>query len=123
MTILVVEDEPDIQSVLRMTLEFVGKHVVTVVDTGEKALATAQSLQPDLILLDVMMPKMDGYETLRRLKQNDATSAIPVVFLTAKAQEKEVQHGLSLGALGYITKPFDPIQLNKTIQECLERAE
>ena len=70
--------------------------------------------RPDVILLDAMMPRMDGYETCRRLKADPATRHIPVIFLTAKAQETEIRKGLALGAVGYLVKPFDPIQLTAT---------
>ena len=74
-------------------------------------LAQLTAANPDVILLDVMMPKMDGFETCRRLKSNPATSGIPVIFLTAKAQHFEVREGMDVGALGYLIKPFDPMTL------------
>ena len=87
---------------------------------GEECLTKAASDHPDLILLDCMMPKLDGYETCRRLKQDPALRHIPVIFLTAKAQETEVKKGLSLGAVGYLIKPFNPMSLAAEINQILE---
>ena len=119
--ILVVEDEQDIQTLVKMTLQFTDKHEVTVVNNGQAALDEAARSKPDLILLDVMMPKMDGFETLRRLKAGGATRDVPVIFLTARAQAGEIEQGVELGAIGYITKPFDAMQLNEQIAEYLAR--
>ena len=120
MKILVVEDETDIQTLVKMALEFTGKHEIQVADNGAEGLTAARAFHPDLILLDVMMPKLDGFETLRRLQADEELKRIPVIFLTAKAQQKEVGQGMELGAIGYITKPFDAMQLNGRIMELLE---
>jgi DNA-binding response OmpR family regulator len=113
--VLLVEDDPDIQKVARMSLKMRGVGDVVVASNGEECLALVGEVRPDVILLDVMMPKLDGYETCRRLKENPATSAIPVIFLTAKAQHFEVKRGLEAGGLGYLIKPFDPMTLHEQI--------
>lgn len=117
--VMLVEDDPDIQVVARMSLKMCGIPNVVVVNNGEECLAKVGEVHPDLILLDVMMPKLDGYETCRRLKADAATKDIPVIFLTAKAQQFEVKHGLELGAVGYLVKPFDPTTLHKEILNVL----
>ena len=113
--VLLVEDDPDIQVVARMSLKMSGITKITVVSNGEECLAKVGEVKPDLILLDVMMPKMDGYETCKRLKADPATQSIPVIFLTAKAQQFEVSQGLQLGAAGYLIKPFNPSTLHQEI--------
>ncbi len=118
-TVLLVEDEPDIQFVARLTLKKGGVRQVVLASDGEECLARVGEVKPDLILLDVMMPKIDGYETCRRLKQNPETRHIPVIFLTAKAQQYEKNLGLELGALGYLVKPFDPATLHAEIVSLL----
>lgn len=119
--VLVVEDDVDIQKVVRMSLKVRGTKEVVVVNNGEECLAVVEELRPDLILLDVMMPKLDGYQTCRRLKQNPSTKAIPVIFLTAKAQQFEMKQGLDAGALGYLVKPFDPMTLHDQIVAMMSR--
>ena len=120
--VLLAEDDPDIQKVAQMSLKFAGVTQILVVENGEECLAAAGKEKPDVILLDVMMPKMDGYETCRRLKGDPATQGIPVIFLTAKAQHFEVKKGLELGACGYLTKPFNPMTLHSEIVALLEKA-
>lgn len=120
--VLLAEDEEDIQKVARMSLQFQARWEVVVVSNGEECLAKVNSEHPDLILLDAMMPRMDGYETCRRLKADPATRDIPVIFLTAKAQESEIRKGLDLGAVGYLVKPFDPMRLAAQIRQILESA-
>jgi CheY-like chemotaxis protein len=120
--ILLAEDDPDIQKVVLMSLRFRGITDITVVENGEECLAAAEAAKPDVILLDVMMPRLDGYETCRRLKRNPKTREIPVIFLTAKAQHFEVKQGLDAGAAGYLVKPFDPMTLRDQIVSCLETA-
>ncbi len=109
--ILLVEDDPDIQKVARMSLKLRGVQEVVVAEHGEECLALVGQVKPDVILLDIMMPKLDGYETCRRLQENQETRSIPVIFLTAKAQHFERKRGLALGARGYLIKPFDPMTL------------
>ncbi len=109
--ILCVEDEPDIQAVARVALELLGGFQVHLCANGQEALATVPAFVPDLILLDVMMPGMDGPTTLARLRADPASAGIPVIFLTAKVQPEEVRHYQGLGALDVIAKPFDPMTL------------
>ena len=118
--VLLAEDEEDIRKVAQISLQFRGGWEVTLANNGEECLAKAASDPPDVILLDCMMPKLDGYETCRRLKQDPTLRHIPVIFLTAKAQETEVKRGLSLGAVGYLIKPFNPMSLAAEISQILE---
>jgi DNA-binding response OmpR family regulator len=119
--LMLVEDDPDIQKVARMSLKMRGVGDVVVANNGEECLAMVGEVRPDVILLDVMMPKLDGYETCRRLKENPETSGIPVIFLTAKAQHFEMKKGIEAGGLGYLIKPFDPMTLHEQIQALLEQ--
>ena len=119
--ILIAEDERDIRELITFTLSFAG-HQVTATSNGEEACAAAGELLPDLILLDVRMPRMTGYEACRQIKSNEKTKHIPVVFLSAKGQEAEIQTGLDAGAMEYIIKPFAPDQLTERVQELLSRA-
>ncbi|OFV98499.1 MAG: two-component system response regulator [Acidobacteria bacterium RIFCSPLOWO2_12_FULL_54_10] len=118
--VLLVEDEEDIRKVAQISLQFRGNWAVAVAVNGEECLAMAASDPPDLILLDCMMPRMDGYEACRRLKQDPVLSHIPVIFLTAKTQESEIKKGLAVGAVGYLTKPFNPMNLVEDIMKVLE---
>ncbi len=119
--ILVAEDERDIRDLITFTLRFAGHDVVTA-NNGEEALEQAVQIPlPDLVLLDVRMPRMTGYEACRRLKASETTKHIPVVFLSAKGQESEVQAGLEAGADEYILKPFSPDQLTAQVSTILER--
>lgn len=108
--ILIADDEPDIRLVLRTRLERDGFAVLEAKD-GVEAVRMAQSESPDLIVLDVMMPKMDGFEVLKRLQANPETREIPVIMLTAKAQDVDVFRGWSSGVSAYLTKPFNPLEL------------
>ena len=108
--ILVVDDEDEIRELCRVNLEFEGYDVVEAAD-GLEALAAAQNERPDLIFLDLMMPRMDGWEVLHRLKEKDQTSRIPVVLLTAKTSEEDQMRGWEEGILEYISKPFNPLSL------------
>lgn len=115
--ILCAEDEPDIRAVARLALERVGGFELLVCASGQEALDKAGAFGPDLILLDVMMPGLDGPATLARLRAEPATAAIPVVFLTAKVQPSEIEHYYSLGALAVIAKPFDPMNLAARLRQ------
>jgi CheY-like chemotaxis protein len=115
-TILYVEDEPDIRTVARMALEAVGGFKVHACASGQEALAAAGGANADLILLDVMMPGLDGPSTLKALREIPATAATPVIFMTAKVQPAEIAQYKSLGALDVIAKPFDPMQISAEIQ-------
>ncbi|HWP83919.1 MAG TPA: response regulator [Terriglobia bacterium] len=121
--VLLAEDEEDIRKVAQISLQFRGGWNVLLATDGEDCLAKAAQERPDLILLDCMMPKMDGYEACRRLKQDPVLRHIPVIFLTAKSQESEVRKGLSLGAVGYLIKPFNPMSLAAEIRQILEYSE
>lgn len=114
--IMMVEDEADIQTIARLSLEVLGKFTVMICDSGAEALAKAPQFQPDLILLDVMMPNMDGPTTLQALRAQASTANIPVIFMTAKMQAHEVAQYQELGALDVIGKPFDPMQLPANIR-------
>lgn len=114
--ILYVEDEPDIQAVARLALEMVGGFAVTICSSGEEALAQFPVSKPDLILMDVMMLGMDGPTTLSHLRELPGAKLTPAIFMTAKVQPDEVAHYKSLGALGVIAKPFDPMTLSETIR-------
>ena len=113
--ILVVDDEPDIRKVIERTLARDPELTTRGCASGQDALAQAADWQPDLILLDVMMPLMDGPATLARLRENSPTARIPVVFLTARAQAQEVGHFRALGASDVIAKPFEPKALRKLV--------
>ena len=109
--IMHVEDEPDIREVARLALEAVGGFTVESCPSGEEAVAKAPGFKPDLILLDVMMPGMDGPTTFARLRQVPGLEKTPVIFMTAKAMSQEIERFKELGALDVITKPFDPMGL------------
>jgi DNA-binding response OmpR family regulator len=118
--ILIAEDEKDIRDLITFTLRFAGHEVIPTVN-GEEAYQAAVNELPDLILLDVRMPRLDGYEACQQLKANESTRDIPVVFLSAKGQESEVKTGLEVGAEEYILKPFSPDQLTERIGILLSR--
>ena len=120
MKVLLVEDDPDIQLVARASLKRAG-FAVTVTANGPAALEQVRAERPDVILLDWMMPEMDGPEVCRRLKSDPTTSDIPVIFLTARSQQSEIARGLALGAAGYIVKPFDALALGAQVREMLTR--
>lgn len=115
--ILYVDDEPDIREIAEMALELDPDLEVRSVGSGPEALEIAIDWRPDLILLDVMMPGMDGPTTLSTLRVRKDTAAIPVVFITARTQAQEKERFLSLGAAGVISKPFDPMTLAATVRE------
>lgn len=118
MHVILAEDDLDIQLVARLALKRAG-FVVKVVSNGQEAIDAVKQQPPDVILLDWMMPELDGPEACRRLKADPATASIPVIFLTAKSQEAEIKRGLSLGASGYITKPFDALTLGQQVRDLL----
>lgn len=119
--ILVVEDDRDIRELIAFTLRFAGLEVETA-SGGMDGLEKARVFQPDLILLDVRMPKMTGFEVCQHLKQEAQTAHIPVVFLSARGQEAEIREGMALGAVDYILKPFSPEELPGRVQAILKRA-
>lgn len=118
--ILVAEDEPDIRGLIVFSLQYAGFDVVEAVN-GEDAVQKAAKEEPDLILLDVRMPKMSGYEACAALKDQESTKDIPVVFLSARGQEAEIKRGLELGAEEYILKPFAPDELYRRVEGILQR--
>ena len=119
--ILHVEDDADIQTITRMTLETIGGFTVKSCSSGQEALDVAPEFSPDLILLDVMMPGMDGPTTLHELRKLPEIVATPVIFMTAKAQVHEVEGFKALGASDVITKPFDPMTLCDQLKEIWDR--
>jgi CheY-like chemotaxis protein len=121
-TILYVEDDPDIQEVVTMALEVVGGFQVSVASSGREALVTVAGSIPDLILLDVMMPDMDGPTTLAHLRERPELADVPVVFITAKVQATEIEYFKSLGAVDVIAKPFDPVALAGQVQAIWDTA-
>lgn len=119
--ILHVEDEPDIQEVARLTLESMGGFTVETCGSGQEALDKAPGFAPDLILLDVMMPGMDGPATLRELRKLPEIAETAIVFMTAKAQTHEIEEFKQMGAADVITKPFDPMTLSGQIRDIWEK--
>lgn len=118
--ILVAEDERDIRELINFTLTYAG-HQVTQAANGAEALELATKVKPDLIMMDVRMPKMTGYEACRQMKQIDELKNIPVIFLSAKGQDEEVQTGIEAGAADYILKPFGPEDLARRVSEILKQ--
>jgi CheY-like chemotaxis protein len=118
--ILIAEDERDIRDLVAFTLRFAG-HEVFAASNGEEAVEMTPKVNPDLILMDVRMPKMTGYEACKILKATPDLKDIPVVFLSAKGQENEIQQGLEAGAEKYLLKPFAPDQLTVQVKEILAK--
>lgn len=118
--ILVAEDERDIRELINFTLVFAG-HQVTQAANGAEAVELAPKVKPDLIMMDVRMPKMTGYEACRQMKLMDEVKDVPVIFLSAKGQDEEVQTGIEAGAVAYILKPFSPEDLTRQIGEILKK--
>jgi DNA-binding response OmpR family regulator len=118
--ILIAEDEPDIRELVLFMLRFAGYEVVAATN-GEEAVQTASRELPDLILLDVRMPRMTGYDACRLMKANPALRDVPVVFLSAKGQDSEIQTGLDAGAEEYLLKPFSPAELTNRVRGILSR--
>jgi CheY-like chemotaxis protein len=118
--ILIAEDEPDIRDLVTFTLRFAG-HEIVAVTNGAEAVEAAPKVMPDMILMDVRMPRMTGYEACAAMKANPAIADIPVVFLSAKGQENEIQTGLSAGATEYLLKPFAPMELTERVNELLQK--
>jgi CheY-like chemotaxis protein len=117
--ILVIDDEDDIREVAKLSLELVGGWEVLEAHSGAEGLATAQAEAPDAILLDVMMPEMDGAATFQKLQENPTTQKIPVIFMTAKVQAADRQRFRNLGVTSVIAKPFDPVQLPAQVSAAL----
>jgi len=118
--ILIAEDERDIRELVKYSLTFAGFEVVEA-SNGIEAVDRTVAERPDLILMDVRMPKMTGYEACKQLKAIDEVKDIPVIFLSAKGQESEIQQGMDVGAVEYILKPFAPDYLTDKVNEVLRR--
>ena len=120
--ILLVDDEDDIRMIAEISLRDVGGFETLTAESGAEGIAAAIAEQPDLILLDMMMPHMDGLHTLQLLRADERTRAIPVIFMTAKTQRTELESYLTAGAVGVVTKPFDPMQLASDVRRIVEDA-
>lgn len=116
--ILIAEDERDIRDLVAFTLRFAG-HEVVAVGNGAEAVEAARTEMPELILMDVRMPRMTGYEACEAMKADPQLKDIPVVFLSAKGQDSEIKTGLNLGAAEYLLKPFAPMELTEHVAELL----
>jgi DNA-binding response OmpR family regulator len=117
--VLLVDDDPVILKLLQVNFEMEGFHVSTAND-GVEGLEKARAERPDIVLLDIMMPRMDGLEVTRALKGDPETKDIPIILLSAKAQASDIQAGKDIGADDYLTKPFDPLELLDRVNELLE---
>ena len=118
--VLVADDDPDILSLVTLRLERDGYEVIGAPD-GERAVEEALERPPDLALIDVSMPKLDGYEVTERLRQHEPTSATPIILLTARVQDSDVARGIEAGADDYVTKPFSTADLRTRVQAALGR--
>lgn len=118
--ILVAEDERDIRELINFTLMFAG-HTVTLAANGAEAVEKVNEAKPELIMMDVRMPRMTGYEACKAIKEIDEYKNVPVVFLTAKGQDEEIQNGIEVGATAYIIKPFSPDELTRKIGDILKK--
>jgi DNA-binding response OmpR family regulator len=121
-TVLVVDDDPVILKLLEVNFEMEGFEVVRAAD-GFEGLERARSVLPDIVVLDVMMPRMTGYEVAKALREDDDTAHIPIIFVTARAQSSDVERGLELGVDDYVTKPFDPLDLIARVNTLLARGQ
>jgi DNA-binding response OmpR family regulator len=120
--VLVVDDEAPIRLLCRVNLEAEGMEVLEAAD-GVSGFETARSERPDVVLLDVMMPGLDGWQVAERLIDDEVTKHIPLIFLTARAELRDRARGLELGGVDYITKPFNPVELASVVADMLERVE
>lgn len=120
--ILYAEDEPDIQSIAQMALEMMGGYTLKLCQNGQQAVEVAEEFAPDLILLDVMMPTMDGPTALQEIRKIPSLENTPVIFMTAKVQHQEVENYKALGAIDVIAKPFDPMNLPENVKALWQRA-
>ena len=120
--VLVIDDEAPIRLLCRVNLEAAGMEIIEAED-GPSGLEAARSERPDVILLDVMMPGMDGWQVLEELLDDERTNDIPIIFLTARAEVRDQARGLELGGVDYITKPFSPVDLAPLVENLLERVQ
>jgi two-component system alkaline phosphatase synthesis response regulator PhoP/two-component system response regulator VicR len=118
-TILVVDDDPHVLRLVEINLKQIGCEVRTAPD-GEEALLQITASRPDLVILDVMMPRLDGFETLKRLRSDSTYDDLPVIMLTARSQDEDVFEGYGRGAQWYLTKPFAPDELRSTVRRLLK---
>jgi len=121
-TVLVVDDEAPIRLLCRVNLEAEGMRVLEASD-GDSGLETARTGRPDVILLDVMMPGRNGWEVAEELLSDEATSHIPIIFLTARAEVRDRAKGIDLGGVDYVTKPFNPVELAPLVRELIHRVD
>jgi len=121
-TVLVVDDDPVILKLLEVNFEMEGFQVVRAAD-GAEGLERAREVLPDIVVLDVMMPRMTGYEVAKALREDDQTAHIPIIFVTARAQSSDVERGMELGVEDYVTKPFDPLDLIDRVNNLLARTQ
>jgi CheY-like chemotaxis protein len=119
--VLVADDDEDILTLVKAVLERAGHEVIAVQD-GAQALASLQSQEPDLAVLDISMPELDGLEVLRRVRDDHGIRALPVILLTAKAQEADVERGYAAGASAYVKKPFSPRELAERVESLLAQS-
>jgi len=118
--ILIADDDPDILALVSFRLERAGYEVVQA-RNGEEAVQVALARRPDLAVIDVMMPRIDGYDTTRQLRQQEETSRMPIILLTARVQEEDIARGFDAGADDYVRKPFSPQELGSRVQAALGR--
>jgi DNA-binding response OmpR family regulator len=118
--VLVCDDDPVILRLLQVNLELEGYEVIAG-RNGEEAVSLAAENNPDLVILDIMMPRLDGYQACEQIKSNDSTKDIPVVFLSAKAQQSDIDKGKEYGVAAYLTKPFDPNELLSVVDRLLRQ--
>ena len=118
--ILVVDDEPTIVRLMEFILARQGHEMIVAVN-GEEALQKIKTYQPDLVLLDIMMPRIDGYEVAQRVRADPQTAALPIIMLSAKAQDEDIRRGVEVGVDAYVTKPFTPDHLVQVVSEHLSR--
>ena len=116
--ILIADDDPVILRLIQVNLELEGYEVITA-NNGQEAVDLATAESPNLVILDIMMPRLDGYQACERLKSDTATKEIPVIFLSAKAQQGDIDKGKSYGVADYLTKPFDPSELLEVVERHL----
>ena len=121
-TVLVVDDDPVILKLLEVNFEMEGFEVVGASD-GAMGLERAREVLPDIVILDVMMPRMTGYEVAKALREDNGTAHIPIIFVTARAQSSDVERGIELGVDDYVTKPFDPLDLIARVNALLARSQ
>ncbi len=120
--ILIIEDEPDLRLILEMSIRHAGTFDVVLASDGIEGMEVAQRELPDLILIDALMPRMDGYAACKQIKHDDTLKNIPVIFLTAKTDRKEIDRAIKAGASGFLPKPFDPLKLSDQIEEIIREA-